>query len=357
MLIITSLFFLFSSSVIYSKYNSLKSSNSEEKNKWFPGIHGLYSNEYKCISLNIDDLQNDYYSFDISCLDGSIFYYISKFGISPSEEEGDNIAGCFSKSFKNIINIDEDCDLSSYLDEQLNQNRYKEGKISINVKDKNLPNIISTHCINKNQRKKFFLSYSCYNPHIVKNKDKIKRKNFVLSLIRWDTIILFIAYLYLYIDKFIFFKSLKQTNVNIKSNTLMINTLNINREKIPIILNEILRQMKNILKENKEEFEINNINKIIREINYSIIDDDEKELYENFNNLLKEKAYLQTKIGKNEIMPRSLLVNLLSKICKCFKKTYEDQLKKVEKELKEEYLKIIKLKENEEKIKKIYFFF
>ena len=70
MLIITSLFFLFSSSVIYSKYNSVKSSNSEEKNKWFPGIHGLYSNEYKCISLNIDDLQNDYYSFDISCLDG-----------------------------------------------------------------------------------------------------------------------------------------------------------------------------------------------------------------------------------------------------------------------------------------------
>ena len=64
------------------------------KNFWIPFIYTFYSNEYKCLSLEYDDLINNNYSFNLSCNDKTIFYYISKFGLSPLNEESQNIAQC-----------------------------------------------------------------------------------------------------------------------------------------------------------------------------------------------------------------------------------------------------------------------
>ena len=104
-----------------------------------------------------------------------IFFYISKFGISPYNEEGENIAGCFASSFKNLISIDSEWDLTKYLDDKLQKYKYKEANITINVKEMDLKNEITKNCNNKNQRTKFFLSYSCYIPYIKKIK-KIKKE-------------------------------------------------------------------------------------------------------------------------------------------------------------------------------------
>lgn len=149
----------------------------------------------------------------------------------------------------------------------------------------NIKNLISNHCLNKNQRKIFFLSYSCYIPYIeskIKEK-KVERNTFISYIMDWDIIILFIAYLFMYIDKYIFFKSLKHSDVNIKNMTLMIDNIDIDKEKILIAINEIFKEIKKIINEDEEIFKSININEIIKEINYSILNTDEKELYENFN--------------------------------------------------------------------------
>ena len=51
-------------------------------------------------------------------------------------------------------------------------------------------------------------------------------------------------------------------------------------------------------------------------------------------------------------MKRGFVLDLLSKIFPCLKIAYEERLEKIKKELKENYPKIIKSKENDEKIKK-----
>jgi hypothetical protein len=110
---------------------------------------------------------------------------------------------------------------------------------------------------------------------------------------------------------------------NLKNLTLMIDTLDIKRKEIPTILNEILISIKNKL------ISLNIITKedsyfpIIKEINYSFINSDEKELYDKFNFLLRKKEYLKEKIDsgeKDKEIPRNLILTILSKICKCLKK-------------------------------------
>ena len=161
----------------------------------------FYSNEYKCISLEISDLMNKDYSFTISCTEGRQFYYISKFGISPINEEGENIAGCFSKSFKNLIMTDTKCDLSNYLNEQLSQYKFKEGNITINDHNMNISNQILNNCTNENKRTKFFLSYSCYIPYFKKKDINVTRKDFVMPAIYLGTFSLILIYiLFFFID-------------------------------------------------------------------------------------------------------------------------------------------------------------
>ena len=128
----------------------------------------FYLNEYRCLSLDLDNLLNEDFSISLSCTEGKQFFYISKFGISNLNEEGENIAGCYSKSFKNLINIDSNCDLSDYLNNQLNVSRFKEGEIIINMGRMNIPNRIINNCRNYNRTTKFYLSYSCYIPFFKK---------------------------------------------------------------------------------------------------------------------------------------------------------------------------------------------
>ena len=64
---------------------------------------------------------------------------------------------------------------------------------------------------------------------------------------------------------------------------LMLDSINIPKEKMPFELNDILKLMKYVLKDDVFLF--------IKEINYSIINCEEKEMYEQFNCLLKKTNF------------------------------------------------------------------
>ena len=233
------------------------------KNFWMPFIYTFYSNEYKCISLEYNDLRDNNYSFNISCNENKIFYYISKFGISPLNEEGENTAVCYSESFKNLINIDNNCDLTEFLDSQLDQYRYTENNINVNFYEMNISNKILDHCINKHNKTKFFLSYSCYIPYIKKGNSNVKRKDFIKYMIISDCFIIYFCYILTFTQLSQYFRIIKKNKINIKNLTLMIENIDIPIIKISFIINDILNQLKNL-----EEFREDNDYSFIREINY-----------------------------------------------------------------------------------------
>ena len=69
--------------------NKNKSSEKEIQILW----ENYETNLYRCIPLELNDLLNKDFSFNISCSDGTKYYYIFKFGISPINKEGENITG------------------------------------------------------------------------------------------------------------------------------------------------------------------------------------------------------------------------------------------------------------------------
>ena len=319
------------------------------------------SNEYKCLSLDIVDLLSENYSFNITCEEDKQFFYISKFGVSPYNEENENIAECFSSSFKNLIVVDPDCDLSNYLDEQLKEYKYKEVNINVNVNEMNISKTILNNCNNKNQRTKFFLSYSCYIPYAKAFGKHLKRDKIIRPYLICETILFILLYSIFLNYRHKFFNKLKNNEYQyIKNVTLMIDSISIEKGKILFALNQILLEIKNILSKNEIVPNISKNYSFIKEINYSILNSEEKELYDKFNLLLKKRDYLDyliKKEGENGALPRNFIFMILSKICKCFKKTHKQEYDKNEKELKKIFINIIKRKDNNEKIKKIYITF
>jgi len=333
--------------------NSIKKIN---KNFWILFIYTFYSNEYKCLSLEYDDLINNNYSFNISCNEKTIFYYISKFGVSPLNEEIQNIAQCYSKSFKNLINIDENCDLTEFLDSKLEQYRFTENNINININEMNISNQILKNCINKYNKKKFFLSYSCYIPYIKRGDSNFKRKNFIKYLLISDCFIIYICYVFTFSKISSYFRMIKRNKIDIKNLTLMIDNIDIPINKIYFTINDIIKKMKN----SESVLDQDNTFSFIREINYSFINSEDKKLYEKLNDLLRKKEYLESKIrniGENEKVPMNCAIMLLSKIFKCCNKTLKEEYEETKRKLKMILTNILKNKENIKSIKKIYITF
>ena len=293
-------------------------------------------NEYKCLQLEFENLLTKNYSFNITCINEQKFFYISKFGVSPINKEGENIAGCYSKSFKNLIKIDEECDLSDYLEEKLKDYKYKEVNKEININEMEIDKEIIKKCINKNKRNKFFLSYSCYNPYVNASlffTNGIKtRKVILIVIIIAESIFVFIFYLSLFYNKIKLTSVVEQNNIiSIKNMTLMINDLNIERKNIPSFLNKILKSLKDKSKSGGDLFDY------IKEINYSFLDSEEKEIYDKLNFLLRKREYLIKEIksgNKNKSIERNLIFTILSKICNCFIITYQKEYENTVQELK-----------------------
>ena len=146
---------------------------------------------------------------------------------------------------------------------------------------------------------------------------------------------------------------------NIKNITLMLNSLNINRKDIPIFLDEILISIKKILIDCKKLNQNDSFYSIIKEINYSFLDSDEKELYDNLNYLLRKREYLKKQINlgkKDKNIPRNLIFTIVSKVCCCFKISNQEEYEKTENDIKNNINKIME-KEKDYNIKKIYITF
>ena len=294
-----------------SKFNF--TGNKDDKS-W----NNFISNEYRCLSFDISDLLDENYSFNITCQEGKQFFYISKFGVSPFNEESENIAECYSSSFKNLIKVDSECDLSNHLDEQLKEYKYKEANIEIKIKEMNISNSILNKCNNKYQRKKFFLSYSCYIPNVKYFKKDFKRGKIILIYLLFELFFLGIIYIDFLRFRRIFFEKLNNNpDKNIKNLTLMIDSISIEKDKIIPYLSKVLLQIRNILfqagsLQNQQYYQC------IREINYSFLNSEEKELYEEFNSLLQKRNYLESIIrngGGNRNLPRSVIKDLLCCCC------------------------------------------
>jgi hypothetical protein len=121
--------------------------------------------------------------------------------------------------------------------------------------------------------------------------------------------------------------------------TLMIDDLDIERKNILLILNKILICLKNNL-----NLQDKSIFPLIKEINYSFLDFEEKEIYEKLNLLLRKREFLNEKIGsghKNKAIPRNIIFTILSKMSKYFIITYQEEFESTEKELKELLYEII----------------
>ena len=340
-----------------SNLDKLSSNFNFTGNKDDKSWNNFISNEYRCLSFDISDLLDENYSFNITCQEGKQFFYISKFGVSPFNEESENIAECYSSSFKNLIKVDSECDLSNYLDEQLKEYKYKEANIEIKIKEMNISNSILNKCNNKYQRKKFFLSYSCYIPNVKYFKKDFKRGKIILIYLIFELFFLGIMYNDFLVFRRIFFEKLNNNpDKNIKNLTLMIDSISIEKDKIISYLSKVLLQIKNILfqagsLQNQQYYQC------IREINYSFLNSEEKELYEEFNSLLQKRNYLESIIrngGGNRNLKRSVIKDLL---CCCCQNTYKEEFKENEKELKKVFKKILQKEKNTEKIKKIYITF
>ena len=339
-----------------NKFKNVKVENSIKKKYeqkiWNEAI-GLNSFEYNCIFFNI---HNCSYDLHLTCREGQKFYRISRFGFSPPGEEGHNIASCFSKTFKNLINIDEYNDYSEELNFDLIEYRYEEVEPKINIYYTYYYDYLYDYSI-KNNRDIIFLSYSCYIPYIKYDNKKITRKEFIMPIIKIDAICYLISYLILFLLRFIFYRSLDKSKICIKDLTLMIDTINIPRERLPYALNDIIKSINKILLENLKQYYNDFLFpfKSLKEINYSFIDYEEKKLYKQLNLLLRKKIYLEknhtTKIKK------SFIFEILFRIFHCIKIFNKNELEETEKEIKKLIIKLIKRKDSEENIRKIYITF
>ena len=307
----------------------------------------FYTKEYLCLSFDILDLKNENFIFNITCPNETLFYYVSKFGISPDNEEGENIANCYSKSFRNLIKTKSDCDFGKKMDEILVDFKYVNEVIE--VAHKNLDffeSLIS--CSNINNKNKIFLSYSCYYPYLNRDDKMITRKKFINKIIICESICIILCFLTLFIFRIFFYRNMnKVDNISIKDLTIMIDNLDIKKTSLPSVLNSIISQINS-----KSE----NILQYIQEINYSFINSEEKELFEELNNLIIKNRYLEKNLS-NRIYPRSCLFRVLFKVLFCFKKTYKEEYINNQKKLKRILNKILIEKDSSDNIKKLYITF
>ena len=338
------------------KFENVKVEDSIKKKygqkAWTEAI-GLNSFEYNCIFFDIHNCNYDLY---LTCSEGQKFYRISRFGFSPSGEEGHNIASCFSKTFKNLINIDEYNDYSEELNFDLLENRYEGAEPKINIYYTYYYDYLYDYSI-KNNRDIIFLSYACYIPYIEYDNKKITRKEFIMPIIKLDAICFLISYLILFLFRFIFYRSLDNSKICIKDLTLMIDNINISRERLPYALNDIIKSINKILLENLSQYYNDSIFpfKSLKEINYSFIDYEEKKLYKQLNLLLRKKEYLENNHEKK--IKKGFIFEILFRILHCIKIFNKNELEETEKEIKKLIIELIKRKDSEENIRKIYITF
>ena len=220
----------------------------------------------------------------------------------------------------------------------------------------NISNQILKHCINKYNKKKFFLSYSCYIPYIKRKDSNFKRKDFIKYVLISYFFIIYICYALTFTKISCYFRMIKRNKIDIKNLTLMIDNIDIPINKIYFIINDILKKMKN----SESELDQDNTYSFIREINYSFVNSEDKKLYEELNELLRKKEYLERKIrniGENENVPMNRAIKLLSKLFKCCNKTLKEEYEETKRKLKKILSNILKNKENIKNIKKIYITF
>ena len=337
--------------VLLSIFNFVKFTKISPKIDKSKGLEALkfYSKEYLCLSFNISDLIKKDYKFNITCPDKTLFFYISKFGSSPTNEEGENIANCYSKSFKNLIRLNNSCNFGENLDYLLTEHKHKAGAFEVMNGNLNfMDSLIS--CSKKNNKEKIFLSYSCYYPYLTEKN--ITRKEFIIPIVRAESICITLCFVILVMFRIYFYRDLKNLeNINIKDLTLMIDNLDVKKTNLPKILNSIIHLISNKIN-TTFYFEI-------QEINYSFINSEEKELFEEFNYLYIKKIYLEKELkeNSNKELPRSILFKILFKIFFCFKKTYKEEYINTKNKLKSNINKIISMKDSPDNIRKIYITF
>ena len=188
LLLISFVFFLFS--IFYFVKFKKISLKRMIKTKSFDALT-FYTKEYLCLSFNISDLMNPNYAFNIACPDETLFYYISKFGISSINEENENTANCYSKSFKNLIKIDRDCDYGNNLDNLLSDFKYKTRTFEVVNNNLNFLDSLEL-CSRNNNKEKVFLSYSCYYPYLTDKN--ITRKEFIRPVIQCLSICIILCF-------------------------------------------------------------------------------------------------------------------------------------------------------------------
>ena len=149
----------------------------------------------------------------------------------------------------------------------------------ININEMNISNQILKNCINKYNKKKFFLSYSCYIPYIKRGDSNFKRKNFIKYLLISDCFIIYICYVFTFTKISSYFRMIKRNKIDIKNLTLMIDNIDIPINKIYFTINDIIKKMKN----SESVLDQDNTFSFIREINYSFINSEDKKLYEELN--------------------------------------------------------------------------
>jgi hypothetical protein len=236
-LLIHQIIFIIIGSGINNQYKTLISDNQPEYLTW----GNFYSNEFSCLQLDIEDLLNEDYSFNITCSENNTFFHLAKFGISPFDGEGENIANCYAKSYKNLINIDSECDLSEYLEEQLKEFKYFSKDIEISNKKMNIANEILNKCNNKNKRKKFFLTYSCYVSNYKFLGYDANKNSIIIIFLLCELITFTISIQRIIALKAKFTNEFNNNNsIKIKNLTLMIDTINEDIEKMPFFLNDLL---------------------------------------------------------------------------------------------------------------------
>ena len=308
----------------------------------------FYTKEYLCLSFDISDLKKENFTFNIRCPNETLFYYVSKFGISPDNEEGENIANCYSKSFRNLIKTNFDCDFGKNMDYYLTDFKYNSGVFK--VENKNLDFIESLKsCSNINNKNKIFMSYSCYYPYLKKLDNNITRKKFISPIILSESICIMLCYLILFIFRIFFYRNMnKVNNITLKDLTIMLDNLDIKKTNLPSVLNSIIFEINTKI----ENFSLYDI----QEINYSFINSEEKELYEELNKLIIKNRYLEKNISNKEY-PRCCLFRVLFTVLFCFKTTFKEEYMNNQKKLKNIINKILKEKDPCDNIRKIYITF
>ena len=119
----------------------------------------------------------------------------------------------------------------------------------------------------ENNRDTIFLTYSCYIPNIQYKDKQMTRKEFIMPIIKRDVICYMISYLILFIFKIWFNYISKTQKINIKDLTLMIDTIDIPRKRLPYALNDIIKGINEKLEKLKEKFDSSYSRMSLKEIN------------------------------------------------------------------------------------------